>query len=357
MKTATDNDLGSRLQQQVHEAIKTRTGLCIIGGDSKSFYGREPRGKPVHVAGHCGIVKYEPTELVLTARAGTTLHEIEQTLGEYGQLLPFEPPHFKPTATLGGSIATGMAGPARPYRGSARDFILGVKCLTGRGEILKFGGEVMKNVAGFDASRLMSGALGTLGILLEVTLKVLPRPNRQLTLVYECQADEAVTRMNQWAGRPLPISASSHDVDRLYLRLSGTEAGIGDAHRQVGGDICQEGDRYWEDLREHRHAFFDADQPLWRISVPAATPPLNIAGQWLIDWGGAQRWLKTNMPADDVRNVVTGVGGHATLFRGGDRKGNIFQSLPASLLALHKNLKAAFDPHGILNPGRLYPDL
>ena len=354
MNTETGIDLGGQIQQQVREAIRAHKKLCIVGGDSKSFYGREPEGEPIHVSGHCGIVRYTPTELVLTARAGTTLHEIEQLLGEQNQLLPFEPPYFKSSATLGGTIATGLAGPARPYRGSVRDFILGSKCLTGHGEILKFGGEVMKNVAGFDASRLMAGALGTLGILLEVTVKVLPRPKRRLTLVWECKPGEALARMNQWSGRPLPISASVYDDGRLYLRLSGTEAGVDDAHGRLGGEICQDDDRFWQDIREHQHTFFLHEGPLWRISVPAATPPMNVNGQWLFEWGGAQRWLNTDMPADDIRKLVTAAGGHATLFRGGDRKGNVFQSLPASLYVLHKNLKAAFDPRGIMNPGRLY---
>jgi len=355
----TDTGIGmeEQLQQQVRNAIETRTTLCIVGGGSKSFYGRDPDGSPVNISDHSGIVKYEPTELVLTACAGTTLSEIEQVLDDYGQLLPFEPPHFTSSATLGGAIASGLAGPARPYRGSVRDFILGIKCLTGHGEILKFGGEVMKNVAGFDASRLMVGALGTLGILLEITLKVLPKPRKQLTLVYKCQSDNALTRMNIWAGKPLPISAAVYDGNRLYVRLSGTETGIEDAHRHLGGDIYQDGVQFWQDIRDHRHAFFVGDEPLWRISVPAATSLMNIDGQWLIDWGGAQRWLRTNAPIDDVRRIAGSAGGHATVFRGGDRKGNIFQTLPVGMFAIHKNLKAAFDPCGIMNPGRLYPGL
>lgn len=357
MDTSQGTDLEGKIQQQLRAAIETGTSLCIVGGDSKSFYGREPYGSPVYISGHRGIVKYEPMELVLTARAGTTLHDIEHTLDKQGQLLPFEPPHFKSNATLGGAIACGLSGPARPYRGSVRDFILGIKCLTGHGEILKFGGEVMKNVAGFDASRLMAGAMGTLGILLEITLKVLPRPKMQLTLVYECQPAAAITKINQWAGKPLPISASVYHSKKLYLRLSGTEAGIDDACRQLGGDIYKDDVQFWHDIRDHRHTFFLDDEPLWRISVPAATPPMNINGQWLLDWGGAQRWLKTNIPIDDVRVIASGVGGHATLFRGGDRKGDVFQTLPASLFAIHKNLKTAFDPNGIINPGRLYPGL
>jgi glycolate dehydrogenase FAD-binding subunit len=350
-------DHSEQLQQQLREAIKTRRGMCITGGNSKSFYGRSPVGEPFNTADHRGIVKYEPTELVLTARSGTPLYEVEKMLDERGQFLPFEPPHFSPGATLGGAIATGLAGPARPYRGSARDFILGIKCLTGHGEILKFGGEVMKNVAGFDASRLMAGAMGTLGVLLDITLKVLPLPVYEKTLVFGYQVQDALIKMNQWAGRPLPVSAAVYDGRYLYLRLSGTQGGVESAYRQLGGDLFSEGTEFWQDIREHQHAFFHTDKPLWRVSVPAATPPIDIDGQWLIDWGGAQRWIKTDMAMDKVRESVAMVGGHATVFRGGQRDGDIFQSLPASLFRLHKNLKAAFDPHGILNPGRVYPDL
>ena len=354
MDNKADNDQSELLRQRLHEAIGTHHTLCISGGGSKSFYGRDPEGEPVNTVEHRGIVKYEPTELVLTARAGTTLHDVAQTLDGHGQMLPFEPPCFKSCATLGGAIATGLSGPARPYRGAVRDFILGIKCLTGRGEILSFGGEVMKNVAGFDASRLMAGALGTLGILLEITLKVLPKPAHEITLVFESPGDNALMTMNQLAGRPLPVSASVYDGENLYLRLSGTEAGIVAAHRQLGGDIYPEGERYWGDIREHRHEFYFTDGPLWRISIPPATPALGIDGQWLIEWGGAQRWLKTRKHIEDVRTVVSSAGGHATVFRGGDRTGEVFQALPAGLYAIHRRLKSAFDPHGILNPGRLY---
>lgn len=350
-------DLSGQLQQQVLDALKTDTCLCITGGGSKSFYGRIAVGDPINTANHSGIIKYEPTELVLTARAGTLLQDIERTLDEHNQLLPFEPPHFNNTATLGGTIATGLAGPARPYRGAVRDFVLGVQCLTGHGEVLKFGGEVMKNVAGFDASRLMTGAMGTLGILLEVTLKILPKPVRELTLVYDCRLTEALTKMNEWAGRPLPLSALVFDGERLYVRLSGTKAGIDNACRLMGGEVHTENEQFWRGIREHQHVFFRTDEPLWRISVPPATPPLDIDGKWLIDWGGAQRWLKTDRGMDDIRAKVANVGGHAMLFRGGDRTENTFHSLPANLFNIHKNLKAAFDPHGILNPGRLYSGL
>jgi glycolate oxidase FAD binding subunit len=331
--------------------------LCIVGGNSKSFYGRDTEGRPVSISDHSGIVKYEPTELVLTVRAGTTLNEIELALGKYEQFLPFEPPRYTSTTTLGGVVASGLAGPARPYRGSVRDYILGIKCLTGHGETLKFGGEVMKNVAGFDASRLMAGALGTLGIILDITLKVLPRPKQQSTLVFECQPDEALTRMNRWAGKPLPISAAAYYSKILYLRLSGTDAGIDAAHSQLGGDMYQDGVQFWHDIRDHRHAFFQGDEPLYRISVPAASPVMKLNGHWMVDWGGAQRWLKSNIPIEDVRRAADSVGGHATIYRGGDRKGDVFQPLPPGMQAIHKNLKTAFDPYGIMNHGRLYPGL
>jgi glycolate oxidase FAD binding subunit len=352
-----DRDISKSLAEAVQSAAEARTPLQITGGGTKKFYGLPGTGQQLDVGGHCGIVSYEPTELVITARAGTPLADIETALTEKNQMLAFEPPHFAENATLGGAIACGFSGPRRPWAGSARDFVLGTKILNGKGEILRFGGQVMKNVAGFDVSRLMAGALGTLGVLLEVSLKILPRPEEELTLAFELPADRAIMTMNQWSGQPLPLSATCYMDNTLYIRLSGARTALQAARARLGGEVIEKGEALWHNLREQRHPFFDGATPLWRLSVPPATPPMDVPGQWLVDWGGAQRWLKSDAAAGDIRRAVEAAGGHATLFRGGDRQGEVFHPLPPALHALHRRLKQAFDPQRILNPGRLYSDL
>ena len=349
-----DSDISENLQAAVHAAIADRAPLSIVAGGTKQFYGRQAEGKPFDVSGNRGIVAYEPTELVITARGGTPLVRLETILAEKGQMLPFEPPHFGPQATLGGTIACGFSGPRRPYAGAARDFVLGVKCLTGKGEILTFGGQVMKNVAGYDVSRLMVGALGTLGILLETSLKVLPKPAHEITVALDQAEAGAIALMNTWGSQPLPVSAACFDGTRVYARLSGTEQGVMAAYKKIGGEVVKDGHVFWQSIREHRHPFFNDDLPLWRLSVAPATPQLELPGTWLLDWGGAQRWLKSDAPAAAIRQAVEAVGGHATLFRGGDRNTDVFHPLPEPLMALHRNLKKAFDPHGILNVKRMY---
>lgn len=342
------------LQEAVRTAFERRTPLNIRGGDSKRFYGRPARGEPLSVTGHRGVVSYDPAELVITARCGTPLEEIEQCLREHGQMLAFEPPRHAPGATLGGTVACGLSGPRRPYAGAVRDHLLGVRCLSGEGRLLRFGGEVVKNVAGFDAFRLMAGAMGTLGVLLEVSLKVLPRPEHELTLAFECTQQEALTRFLDWGRSPLPVSAGACDGARLYVRLEGSAAGVRHARDTIGGEELPEGPVFWESLRDQHHAFFADNEPLWRLSLPPAAPPLSIIGRWLCEWGGAQRWLKTALPPKLIRETAARHGGHAQLFRGGDREGTVFHPLSADLLELHKNLKQVFDPRGILNPQRMY---
>jgi len=340
----------AELIERVLQAIATRTPLCIRGGGSKTFYGRACTGEALDVSGHRGIVAYEPTELVITARAGTPLAEIEAALAANNQMLPFEPPHFSPTATLGGMVAAGLSGPRRPWGGSVRDAVLGVKLLNGRGEVLRLGGQVMKNVAGYDVSRLMVGALGTLGVLLEVSIKVLPRPACERTLRFDADA------------RPLPpelpISASLLFEGKRYLRLSASSRCVEMAAELLGGEALNPVDpEIWTSVREQTHPFFAGQAPLWRISLPAAAPDLDIPGPSLIEWGGAQRWLATDMPANRLRQRVAAHGGHATLFRGHHGAGEIFQPLPPAMLALHQRIKLALDPHGLFNPGRLYEGL
>ncbi|MEJ2345821.1 MAG: glycolate oxidase subunit GlcE [Gammaproteobacteria bacterium] len=350
-------DIATSLQERIREAADQGTPINIVGGDSKRFLGRPPEGEPLPVGGHRGVVRHEPSELVLTARAGSLLTDIESTLAEAGQMLAFEPPHFGDQATLGGAIASGLSGPRRPYAGSARDFVLGCQIINGKGEVLRFGGEVMKNVAGYDLSRLMTGAFGTLGVLLEISLKVLPLPAAQLTLVQHRSADEALQALNGWAAKSIPLSGGCFDGDRLYVRLSGAEKSVAAGRERVGGEVLDDGDEFWRRLREQRHGFFDGDRPLWRIAVAPATPELPLSGKWLLDWGGAQRWLRSDEPAQRVWEAARSADGHATLYRGGDRTAGVFQPLTPGVAALHRRLKQAFDPKGILNPGRMYADL
>lgn len=350
------NDASAELEERMRRAAAEGTPLDIVGGASKSFLGRITQSEPFHVRVHRGVVSYEPTELVITARAGTPLTEIEAVLAEGGQMLAFEPPHFGATATLGGTLAGALSGPRRPYAGAARDFVLGIKMLSGEGRSLTFGGQVIKNVAGYDVSRLMVGAMGTLGVLLEISLKVLPLPVKSATLGFTLDAAAAIVQMNAWAASPLPLSGAYHEKNRLYVRLSGTAGGVAQAVERLGGDVVEDAER-WHDLREHTLEHFDTDMAVWRLSVPPATPPLALAGETLIDWGGALRWLKTDVPAEEIRAAVAKAGGHATLYRNGDRRAEVYHPLPHPLLELHQRLKASFDPKGILNRGRMYADL
>lgn len=348
------NDLTVSLQQQIQAAYAGKTPLKIVGGNSKAFYGRMTNGTELHVSGHSGVISYEPTELVITARAGTPLDEIEATLASQGQMLPFEPPHWGPTATLGGTVACNLSGPRRAYAGSARDFVLGCRIINGRGEVMHFGGEVMKNVAGYDVPRLMTGALGTLGVLLEISLKVLPVPQHDLTLVQPCTLDEAISRMNLRAARPVPLSASAWLDGQLYLRFSGADSAVAAVRARELGDMLADAAAFWQSLRELNLPFFASTDRLWRVALPQTAAQPDLPGEWLVEWGGAQRWLRSTADAADIRARAAGLGGHATLIHGGDRNGAVFQPLPPVLWQLHQRLKQAFDPAGILNPGRMY---
>jgi glycolate oxidase FAD binding subunit len=350
-------DMVETLCEQVRQACSDATPLNIHGGNSKAFYGRHSDGQPLDMREYIGILSYEPSELVVRARAGTRLQDIEQLLDEQRQILAFEPPHFTENSTLGGAIAAGLSGPRRPFAGAARDFVLGVGLINGKGEHLNFGGQVMKNVAGYDLSRLMTGALGTLGVITDVALKVLPKPDVEYTLKQVCSQPEAIARFSDWSNKPLPISAACWHDDHLFLRLSGSEAAARQAQHRLGDNLLEVEPERWRSLRDHQHAFFRPGRPLWRISLPPATPPLALEGEWLIDWGGAQRWLYTEEDTGHIRKLVSDLGGHATLFRNGDRQADVFQPLPATLFKLHKRLKHALDPAGIFNPGRLYKDL
>jgi glycolate oxidase FAD binding subunit len=353
----------NQLCETVRAASAARTPLRIRAGGTKDFYGNPTQGELLDPRSVAGIVDYEPTELVITARAGTPLAELEQLLADNGQLLAFEPPHFGSTATVGGCVATGLSGPRRvsfgPTYGGVRDFILGARLIDGRGELLSFGGTVMKNVAGYDVSRLLAGSMGILGVIVDVSLKVLPRPITHHTLTFEISADVAVDKLNEWAGQPLPLSASTWHEGVLYLRVAGAVAAVSAAKRQLGGNDFENSraDAFWRDIREQTHPFFAGDLPLWRVAVPSTAAALPVRCAQLIEWSGALRWLRTDQPAEQVREIATKAGGHATLFRGGDRSSGVFTPLAPTLATIHRRLKAQFDPAGIFNPGRLYPDL
>lgn len=355
ISTASDDaDRAGTLAEQVRAAAADRAPLRIAGGDTKAFLGRPVRGEALVVAGHRGILSYEPTELVLTARAGTPLVEIDQALAAHGQMLGFEPPLLGEASTLGGAVAAGLSGARRPFAGAVRDFVLGVRILDGRGRDLCFGGTVFKNVAGFDLFRLMAGAHGALGVILEVSLRLLPAPAAETTRILDLGWPQAQARLADLLRRPLPISGAVHADGRLHLRLSGGAAAVGAAASEIGG---AEGDPdFWRDLRTMRLPVLTAPR-LWRLSVPAAARLDGLDGEWLRDWAGSQRWLVTKAPAEAVRAAARAAGGHVILFRGAAAGEAVFQPLAPPLLALHRRLKAALDPAGILNPGRLYAEL
>jgi glycolate dehydrogenase FAD-binding subunit len=344
-----------RLIERIRAAHADGTPLIIQGGGSKTFYGNPDEGEVLGTRALSGVVDYQPNELVLTAQAGTPLVEIEALLAENRQMLAFEPPHFGGAATLGGSIAAGLSGPRRPYAGSARDFVLGVRMIDGTGQALRFGGQVIKNVAGYDVSRLMVGALGTLGLLTEVSLKVLPRPAAEATLQFELDEAGAIENMNRWAGQPLPLSATSWHAGLLTVRLSGAESAVHAAQTRLGGELLHDAASFWQRLRDQATPFFDK-RPLWRLAVKPTTPPLHLGDAEWIEWGGAVRWLASGLPAATLRETAKTAGGHATLFRGNAPADGAFAPLTPALSCLHRNLKQRFDPKGILNHGRLYPD-
>jgi len=350
----------AEVQAKIRTAIEDRKTLRIRGGGTKDFYGGELVGDVLDMTGHAGIVDYEPNELVLTGRAGTPLLAVESALRSCGQMLAFEPPRFGPDATLGGAVASGLSGPRRPYAGAARDFVLGVRVVDGEGEALAFGGRVMKNVAGFDVSRLMTGALGTLGVITEVSLKCLPMPKSETTLAFAYPADEAIRKTNEWAGQPLPLSGTCYHDGMLRVRLSGAGPAVTAARKKIGGEMMADDGAFWASVRDQTQSFFASVRAdgtsLWRLSVKATTPYSDLSGEQLIEWGGALRWLITDdSDPERMRAWAAGHGGHATLYRSRDKSKGAFQPLSQTMHALHQRLKSAFDPHNVFNRGRLYP--
>lgn len=354
-----NDNISSELVDRVTQAFASKKAVFISAGNSKSFYGEKCDAEPLDVSAHAGITEYDPRELVITARAGTLLSDINTVLAESGQMLAFDPPLFNTSSTLGGAIATGLSGPRRPYCGSARDFVLGVSCINGKGEKLQFGGQVMKNVAGYDVSRLMCGSLGTLAVITEVSLKVLPLPAAEYSLQHECSINEYLQTISRLSGQPVPITASCFLDGIMYTRLSGSERSVTAARDRLPGEAMDEtiARDFWQQLRDHQLPFFDSDKPLWRLSLPPDCVPLQLDGDTLHDWGGAQRWVITDETAEVIRSLCDNHNGHATLFRNNPGSTPVFHPLANGLEAIHKNLKMAFDPAGILNPGRMYKGL
>ena len=362
------------LIDRVNAARDAGAKLRIRGGGSKDFYGEAPQGDVLDTRELKGTSSYEPSELVVTTRCGTSLAELEALLATKGQCLPFEPPHFGDpnievrhrSATVGGMVAAGLSGPSRAAVGAVRDYVLGATMLNGRGEVLSFGGQVMKNVAGYDVSRLLAGSLGTLGVILEVSLKVMPVAPATVTLRMEINQAEALEKLNVWGGQPIPLNASAWWGGNLIVRLRGALAAVHAARVRLGGDIVEPefAVPFWEGLRDHTDEFFtaahkavDTGASLWRLSVPQTAPALLLSGELMIEWAGGQRWLCSALPASTVRDAASKVGGHATLFASKDKSPGVFAPLQPPLDRIHREVKKSFDPSGIFNPGRLYPGL
>ncbi len=338
----------------VKNAYQMHQPLSIHGGNSKSFYGNCIQAQPIHTTELNGIIEYQPSELYITALAGTPLSSIEATLAEHNQMLSFEPPHFSTASTLGGSVACGLSGPRRPYADAIRDCILGANIINGKGEHLIFGGKVMKNVAGYDVSRLMCGAFGTLGIITQLSVKVLPKPNKEITLMFELNAQQAVQQIHAWLTSLTPITACYHYNSTLWIRLSGLDDTVSKLQQQLGGELIPSCESFWSAIKNHQTDFFTDDAPLWRCIVPHNTAYIFQQGESCFEWNSGLHWIKSNATYEDVINQCASLGGHATLFRSQAKPADCFSPMNDQLKKLHLNLKQAFDPAGILNPGRMY---
>ena len=356
---SADADQTEWLRDRIVAAAQEGAALMPRGSGSKAFYGRAVEAETLDVSGHRGIVHYEPTELMLTVRAGTPLAEIDAALSDSGQMLAFDPPHFGGTGTIGGAVAAGLSGPGRPFSGAVRDHVLGVRVIDGSGNVERFGGEVMKNVAGYDVSRLMAGSLGTLGVIVEVSLKVLPRPAAVRTARIETSPGDLYRRIEDTLRCGTPVTAAAHDGETARVRLAGAASAVTAGLERLGGGI-DEDDGFWARLRDHELPFFtggESEEALWRISLPPGSPPPDLAGSSVVDWAGQLFWLRTVEPAERVRKAAAALRGHATRLRGPQDGVDPFAPLPEPLMRFHRRLKQALDPAGILNPGRMYAEL
>jgi glycolate oxidase FAD binding subunit len=346
----------AQLGDRIRAARDARGPLRLRGAGTKDFYGEELRGEVLDTRGYAGIASYEPSELVVTARCGTPLSELEHALAEHDQFLAFEPPRFGGDPTIGGVVATGLSGPRRASAGAVRDFVLGANLLDGNAELLRFGGQVMKNVAGFDVSRLLCGSLGVLGLIAEVSLKVLPLPRAETTLRFEFDASRALDQFNRWSAQPLPLSATAWHDGIAYLRLSGAVSAVDAATRALGGEKLETdaARALWNSVRDQTHDAFTAPR-FWRLSLPS-TATFDLNGVTFIEWAGALRWLASDAPAAQIREAAARAAGSAMLWRGA-HEATMFHPLDAANLELHRRLKTRFDPHGIFNSGRLVQGL
>lgn len=353
-RMTVSNDISQQLVEQIQQASQQKKSLKICAGNSKLFYGNAVEGETLDVTPHTGIIEYRPSELVITARSGTKLSNIEDELEANGQIFAFEPLQHSVNTTLGGVIACGLAGPRRGYSFSVRDAVLGSRIINGKGEQLKFGGQVMKNVAGYDASRLMVGAQGTLGVLLDISIKVKPKAESNITLAFEKSFNDAHDALNHWVMLGLPVRASCYLDGQLYVRICSTHSSVEKSRQIMGGELQDLS--LWSQLKQQTHPFFNDSNNLWRISVPPTTPLFAENVDQLIEWNGALRWMKHD---DDMFDIAAQYGGHATRYQPGETisSDDIFQPLAPHMLALQCRVKQSFDPDNILNPGRLYRDL
>ncbi|MEM8844521.1 MAG: glycolate oxidase subunit GlcE [Pseudomonadota bacterium] len=350
----SDNEQVPELIDTIKQALNSKQPLLIQGGDSKSFYGNSISADILSVKQHTGVIDYEPSELYVTARCGTPLREIEAMLAEHNQIFPFEPPSFGDDATLGGTVACGFSGPRRPYASSIRDCVLGTHIINGKGEYLKFGGQVMKNVAGYDVSRAMCGAMGTLGIITQVSLKLIPQPESELTLMLEYKPEQALNIMHQYMQTDFPITATYFENNILYIRAAGIEKTIKKIKQIIGGNELQDSQNFWVSVKEHQREFFNSDLNLWKCNVPVNSPDLAVEGDYVMEWNGGLRWYSTNDGNEKLIAATKSVRGNATLFKSTSKPNDCFTQPTGALKKLHSNLKTAFDPENILNPGRLY---
>lgn len=348
------SDITQEIIDRVNGARANNTPLNIIGGNSKSSLGRTLTGEPLHMSAHSGIVSYQPVELIMTARAGTPISEIEAALAAQGQTMAFEPPSYNDKATIGGTLACNTSGAARPWTGSVRDAVTGIKLINGKGELLNFGGQVLKNVAGYDASRLQAGALGTLGVITQVSFKVMPKPQSTVTLIEPMAAEEAIAKMNKLAGTAKPLTGACWVDNKLYLRLSGAKSAVEGTLAQWDGTLLEQDHNFWHALKEQQLPFFGDNKPLWRFSVNSAAAHFIPHQPWLIDWAGALRWCSANEQQEQMEDYATQAKGQVSLYRGGDRATDVFHHQPIALRGIQQRLKQTFDPQNIFNRGRLY---